>query len=129
MYRFSHVGIVVENMEESLNFYTNILGCRVHKQHRDEDLQFTLLEAGGQEIELLKFAVDNKERKEGVISHIAFVVEDMEKEISRLKESGVRLSTDQPRVVLGGMKIFFFTGPSGESIEFVQYSSAKGDTI
>ncbi len=121
MYRFSHVGIVVENMEEAVGFYTGVLGCQVHKQHRDENIQFTLLKADNQEIELLKFPHDVKERKEGVISHIAFAVEDIEKEISRLKESGVKLATDQPREVLGGMKIFFFNGPSGEAIEFVQY--------
>jgi hypothetical protein len=34
-------------------------------------------------IELLKFFQDKKERKEGVISHIAFAVDDMEKEIAR----------------------------------------------
>jgi len=121
MYRFSHVGIVVENMEESVNFYTNILGCRVHKQHRDENIRFTLLKADNQEIELLKFPHDEKERKEGVISHIAFSVENMESAIRRLKEAGIKLATDQPREVLGGMKIFFFTGPNGESIEFVQH--------
>lgn len=121
MYRFSHVGIVVENMEESVDFYTRVLDCQVHKQHRDENIQFTLLKADNQEIELLKFPHDEKERREGVISHIAFAVENIEREISRLQEMGVKLAGDQPREVLGGMKIFFFTGPSGESIEFVQY--------
>lgn len=120
MFHFSHVGIVVKSMEESVDFYTRVLGCKVHKQHQDENMQFALLKAGNQQIELLKFSQDNKERKEGVISHIAFVVEDIEKEIMRLKDLGVNLATDQTREVLGGMKIFFFTGPSGESIEFVQ---------
>ena len=120
MFRFSHVGIVVQNMDESVGFYTRVLGCKVHRQHRDENIHFTLLKAGEQEIELLKFPLDNKERKEGVISHIAFAVEDMEKEIIRLKDLGINLATDQPREVMGGMKIFFFTGPSGETIEFVQ---------
>lgn len=120
MFHFSHVGIVVQNMDESVDFYTRVLGCKVHKQHQDENIQFTLLKAGNQEIELLKFPHDHKERKEGVISHIAFSVEDIVKEINRLKDSGVSLATDQPREVMDGLKIFFFTGPDGESIEFVQ---------
>lgn len=122
MYQFSHVGIVVQNMEEAVEFYTRILGCQLHNQQKDEHIEFTLLKAGGQEIELLKFPGDTKERKEGVISHIAFSVEDIVKEIARLKEAGVRLETDQPREVSGNMKIFFFKGPAGESIEFVQHS-------
>ena len=122
MFHFSHVGIVVKSMDESVDFYTRVLGCKVHKQHQDENLQFTLLKAENQEIELLKFSEDNKERKEGVISHIAFSVEDIVKEINRLKDLGINLAIDQPREVMGGMKIFFFTGPSGESIEFVQVS-------
>lgn len=120
MFHFSHIGIVVKDMDESVDFYTRVLGCKVHKQHQDESIQFTLLKAGNQQIELLKFPHDNKERKEGVISHIAFTVEDLVKEINRLKDLGVKLATDQPRKVMAGLKIFFFTGPSGESIEFVQ---------
>lgn len=120
MFQFSHVGIVVQNMAESVDFYTRVLGCKIHRQQQDENIQITLLKAGNQEIELLKFPHDNKERKEGVISHIAFSVEDIVKEINRLKDLGISLATDQPRVVEEGLKIFFFTGPDGESIEFVQ---------
>ena len=120
MFHFSHVGIVVKSMDEAVDFYIKVLGCIVHKQHQDENIQFTLLKAGNQHIELLKFPQDNKERKEGIISHIAFGVEDMDKEIIRLKELGLNLPSDQPRDIPGGMKIFFFTGPSGETIEFVQ---------
>ncbi|MDT3698549.1 MAG: VOC family protein [Thermincola sp.] len=124
MYKFSHVGIVVQDMDKAVDFYTNVLGCEVHSRHQDETIQFALLKSGHQEIELLKFPHDGKERKEGVISHIAFKVTDIEKEISRLKELGVALSSDQPREVMKGMKIFFFTGPSGESIEFLQLSNS-----
>lgn len=122
MYHFSHVGIVVHDMDKAVDFYTRVLGCEVHKQEMDDIVQFALLKAGGQVIELLKFSRDNKERKEGVISHIAFSVEDIDKEIRRLKELGLELPSDQAREVMEGMKIFFFTGPSGESIEFVQVS-------
>lgn len=117
---FSHVGIVVQNMKESVDFYTRVLGCKVHKQHQEENIEFTLLMADNQEIELLYFPNEKKERTEGVISHIAFKVENIEEEITRLKDLGVTLSTDQPRVVAGGMKIFFFNGPSGESIEYLE---------
>lgn len=120
MFNFSHVGIVVQNMDIAVDFYTKVLGCQVHSQHQDETIQFVLLKAGDQEIELLKFPHDNKERKEGVISHIAFAVADIVQEINRLKDLGVDLTSDQPREVMGGMKIFFFAGPSGESIEYVQ---------
>lgn len=120
MFNFSHVGIVVKNMDESIDFYTRVLGCQLHSRHQDETIQFALIKAGDQEIELLKFPHDDKERKEGVISHIAFSVEDIVKEINRLKGLGINLVSDQPREVMGGMKIFFFTGPSGESVEFLQ---------
>lgn len=120
MFKFSHVGIVVQDMDKSVDFYTGVLGCQVVSRQRDENIEFCLLKAGTQEIELLRFPHDGKERKEGIISHIAFGVEDIVKEIDRLKELGLSLASDQPREVMGGMKIFFFTGPSGESIEFVQ---------
>lgn len=110
---FSHIGIVVQNMQESIDFYTKVLGCQVHLQDWDESIEFTLLKADNQEIELLYFKDENRKRIEGVISHIAFRVENIEEEINRLKELGIGLSTEQPRIVMGGMKIFFFEGPSG----------------
>lgn len=120
MFSFSHVGIVVQDMDASVKFYTEVLGCELHTRHKDETIEFALLKVDGQAIELLKFAEDAKERKEGVISHIAFGVEDLQKEIDRLKELGLELEVDEPREVTGGLKIFFFKGPSGESIEYVQ---------
>ncbi|MEE6452402.1 VOC family protein [Gottfriedia acidiceleris] len=118
--RYSHVGIVVENMKESVDFYTKVLGCIVQKQGKDEITQYTLLKAGNQKIELLQFLDDKKKRAEGVISHIAFRVENMEREIEKLKEKGVSLSTEIPRESVDGIKIYFFKGPSGESIELLQ---------
>lgn len=120
MFNFSHIGIVVKNVDESIDFYTRVLGGKVHNQYQDENIQIALLKVGNQVIELLKFSQENKERKEGVISHIAFSVEDIVKQINRLKDLGVSLDTEQPRETATGSKIFFFTGPSGESIEFVQ---------
>ena len=117
-----HTGIVVRDMNQSVDFYTRVLGCQVEGQHGDEYIKITALRAGGQSIELLQFHHEKGERGEGVISHIAFAVDDIEKEIQRLKDLGVNLTTDQPREVMGGMKIFFFTGPNGEAVEFVQQS-------
>jgi len=53
MFNFSHIGIVVKNMDESVDFYTRVLGGKVHKQHQDENIHFILLKID-QEIELLK---------------------------------------------------------------------------
>lgn len=117
---FSHVGIVVQNMQTAEEFYTKVLGCKVLKRHHSEVVEITLLQAENQQIELLYYPNEQLERKEGVISHIAFQVDDIESEINRLKEFGVELSNDQPRVVMEGMKIFFFNGPDGEKIEFLQ---------
>lgn len=41
-------------------------------------------------------------------------------EIERLKRLGVSFLNDLPRVVLGEVKIAFFTGPDGEVLELVQ---------
>ena len=117
---FSHVGIVVQDMQESVDFYCKVLGCKVHRQQLEGNPQFTLLKAGEQKIELLHFSNDSKERKEGVISHVAFNVDNIKEAISRLKQLGVDIEEDQPREIAGGLKIFFLRGPSGESFEFVQ---------
>jgi lactoylglutathione lyase len=57
---------------------------------------------------------------EGIVNHLAFSVENVEEEMTRLKQLGVEFDNDIPRVVLGGVKIAFFTGPDGEVLELVE---------
>ncbi|NLP36075.1 MAG: VOC family protein [Firmicutes bacterium] len=120
MRRIVHTGIVVKNMEESVRFYTEVLGFKLAGQEEMPDVKLAFLEGENQAIELLEFAGAPPREKGGVIDHFAIAVDDIVSEISRLKDLGVPLETEEPREIMGGMKIFFFSGPNGEQIELVQ---------
>lgn len=118
--KIGHTAIVVNDMEKSKAFYSKVLGGEIVGQSSTDRLEFTYLDVGGLIIELLKYTdVEVGERSRGAIDHIAFFVDDLNKEINRLKELRVELLFEEPRKV-NDMIIMFFTGPDGERIEFME---------
>lgn len=119
MYNVAHVGMVVQDAERSTEFYTQVLGCQIVDRHEDERIQLVFLQTNDLVIELVKHKQrEEAERMAGVIDHIAFYVDDLEKEMARLKGK-VEFLYDAP-ILTGNKKIIFFTGPEGERLELVQ---------
>ncbi|MCM3768292.1 VOC family protein [Neobacillus niacini] len=117
-----HVGIVVKDMDESLAFYQNILGLELRNRERLNDsveLAFLFFpEQPSVEVELV---YGGHGEGEGIVNHLAFTVENIEAELARLKEAGVKLVDEEPRSLLNGtVKIAFFQGPNGEKLELVE---------
>ena len=120
--KIEHVGIMVKNMEESLAFYQNILGLELrNREWLNDKVELAFLffpEQPSAEVELVYGGpVEN----EGIVNHLAFRVENIESELLRLKEAGVKLVDEEPRTILNGtVKIAFFQGPNGEKLELVE---------
>jgi lactoylglutathione lyase len=121
MYEVAHVGLVVKNAECSSDFYCDVLGCKRVDSYRDERIKILMLQAGTQIIELVQYlAGDKLDRQAGVVDHIAFKVEDIEAAVDKLRSAGVKLLFEAPLTMAGGKRIFFFAGPDGERLEFIQ---------
>ncbi|MBY0098156.1 VOC family protein [Mesobacillus maritimus] len=120
--KMEHVGIMVKNMDESLAFYQNILGLELRdREWLNDKVELAFLffpEQPSAEVELVYGGpVEN----EGIVNHLAFRVENIESELLRLKEAGVKLVDEEPRTILNGtVKIAFFQGPNGEKLELVE---------
>lgn len=120
--KLEHVGIIVRDMDKSIEFYQKVLGLTLRQREWiTEKVELAFLYYSNQqsmEVELIggKLA----ETTEGIVNHLAFSVENIEEEMTRLKQLGVEFDNDIPRVVLGGVKIAFFTGPDGEVLELVE---------
>lgn len=121
--KLEHIGVRVKDMDASVAFYTNVIGMRlVNRVRLNEELELAFLSLPGDErvqIELIGNGNDSIPDR-GKVDHIAFTVSDIEAEAERLKKAGVRVLDDQPRAILDGVKIFFFTGPDGEVLELFQ---------
>ena len=121
VYKVAHIGLVVKDVEQSAEFYCKVLGCTKVDEQVDDRLKIWVLRAGNQLIELLQYLkVDQGERGAGAIDHICFQVDDMDDAVAKLRAAGVKLLFDAPRLFGNGRKIFFFAGPDGERLEFLQ---------
>jgi len=119
MYPMSHVGVRVKNMQVSTEFYCKVLECTVTGSLENEIRKIVFLKAGNSVIELIHKFEDNEKRSAGPVDHIAFAVENLEREIERLKNLGVQIIGDIIQVT-ERMRVIFFEGPDGERLEFVE---------
>lgn len=105
MNKIEHIGIAVKNLEENILKYESLLQTKCYKRETvlSEYVQTAFFKVGESKIELLE-AIDNQgpianfilKRGEG-IHHIAYEVDDIKKEMSRLEIEGFRLLNAEPK--------------------------------
>lgn len=121
MFDVAHVGLAVKDIEKSKDFYVKVLGCKVVSEYEDERLKAVFLKAGHEVLEIIQYLNEgDKQRGEGVVTHIAFKVDDINKASATVKSRGATLLFDAPKTVMNGKKIMFFLGPDGEKLELIQ---------
>jgi catechol 2,3-dioxygenase-like lactoylglutathione lyase family enzyme len=122
----AHICVFTSDMSKALVFYTDTLGFEVvHRTHLDSGYGFGIVRRGSCIIELLQPDDVNKvkSRTTGPIDHIALEVKDINTVVAQLKAKGVSFSTpiiDDPNL-MGGVRIAFFKGTSGEVFELFEY--------
>jgi len=113
--KIDHIGIAVKNLDETLNFYENILGLKSAGTETVEEqkVKVAFLPIDDTEVELLESTEEDgpiaryiAKNGEGV-QHIAYRVDDIEKAIEEMKEKGIRMIDEKPRYGAGGAKIAF----------------------
>ncbi|CAM3627505.1 VOC family protein [Cohnella lubricantis] len=129
--KIEHVGIMANNLEASITFYTNVVGL-THLEtitHTNGVIRLAFLSFPGSrdtEIELIE-GYTGQVAPEGLVHHVAFAVDDIEAEYRRLQELKVNGLDSELTTLPNGSRYFFFAGPNGESIEFFQ--STRGGRL
>ncbi|MGE3757543.1 MAG: methylmalonyl-CoA epimerase [Pseudobdellovibrionaceae bacterium] len=121
--KINHLGIATKGIDEALKFWSDALGLEnVHTEIvEDQKVKVAMLPIGESRIELLEPTSDDSpiskflEKRGGGIHHIAVEVDDIEASLARLKEKGMRLIDESPRI-----------GAEGCLVAFVHPSSANG---
>jgi lactoylglutathione lyase len=122
--KMEHVGVMVSSIEQSIVFYTKVLGMEHRKTmvHSNGVIRLGFLAFPGHEeteVELIE-NYSNELPAEGKVHHIAFTVDDVEAEFIRIKELNVPLRDIEITTLPDGSRYFFFYGPDGELLELFQ---------
>ncbi|MCK5782702.1 MAG: methylmalonyl-CoA epimerase [Flavobacteriales bacterium] len=110
-----HIGIAVDNLEESIKYYENVLGLKCYsiEEVTDQKVKTAFFMVGETKIELLESTSPDGpigkfiEKKGQGIHHIAFAVKDASEALKTVEERGVRLVDKVSRKGAEGLDIGF----------------------
>jgi len=103
--KIEHIGIAVKDMDQANTLYERLLGVAPYKQEEveSESVITSFFRVGENKIELVASTKEDgpigkfiAKKGEG-IHHIAFDVDDIEKELDRLKREGFQLINTTPK--------------------------------
>ena len=122
--RIDHVEIVPKDIEETISFYTNILGFKVkerNKMNMPALSEISYLTLGDTMIELLAFKAPPAAPDGPFVGYrlMALEVDDMDKTVEYLKSKGVAITRGP--TAMGKTKRAEIKDPSGISIELRQW--------
>jgi methylmalonyl-CoA epimerase len=113
--RIDHVGVAVEDLDASIALYEKTYKMElVHRETVSEQgVEAVLLDVGENHVELLaplgpdtpvgKFLA----KKGPGIHHVAYQVEDIDSALASLREAGLRLIDETPRIGIRGSRVAF----------------------
>lgn len=123
IHKLEHIGVMVKNMDESIRFYTEILGMTlVERVSLNDEVELSFLSLPGSDQVFIELVGRGSEGmpNQSVVNHIAFTVSNIDEEVARLKRLGVEMIDEKPKTILDGVKIAFFYGPDRERLELFQ---------
>lgn len=113
--KIDHLGIAVNSIDEGKNFWSEILGLKFEGAETVDAQKVTtaFFPVGESEVELLESTSPDGpvakfiDKKGTGFQHVAFRVANIEEALQELKEKGIQLIDQTPRIGAGGAKIAF----------------------
>lgn len=134
--RIDHIGVAVEQIEPALALYRDDFQLTLaHREVVEEQgVEAVLLDVGENHVELLaplgadtpvgKFLAQNGPG----LHHVAYQVQDIDATLGALKQAGLELIDEQPRVGIRGSRVAFVhpRATAGVLTEIVQPAAGSG---
>jgi lactoylglutathione lyase len=117
-----HTRMRVTDMDQTINFYTNVLGLEVLERKvspRGSHLAFLKVPNSEELIELCSFPSSGPVTVQEDLVHLAFQVESLDETIASLNAEGVKV-TDGPTQTSSGSRFIFIDAPDGYEVELIE---------
>ena len=119
--QIDHIGVAVKNLEETVKLYRDIMGLKLIETEEVESqkVKVAKFDINGVHIEFLEPTSPESpiakfiEKKGEGLHHIAYMTDNIKKELENLKSKGVKLINEEP-----------FDGASGVKVAFVHPKSS-----
>jgi len=129
--KLDHIGIATHQLDEALALWQDALGLTVDhtEEVTEQGVRVAMLAIGETHIELLEPLSSGSpvgrflDKRGPGIHHIAVKVSDIQATLAQLKEKGMRLIDESPRVGAGGCLVAFVhpSSANGVLLELVQH--------
>ena len=122
--RIDHIGVAVEDLDAAIALHEQIYGMPVvHRETvTEQGVEAVLLDVGDNHVELLRPLSGETPvgrflatRGPG-LHHVAYRVTDIEAALARLRERGVRLIGETPRIGIRGSRVAFLHPSASGSV-------------
>lgn len=127
-----HVAVRTSDLDQSVKFYTEVLGMHVVTAFKPDERRFVHLDTGdGSLLELMQDDQPIEPAQErGVHWHLCFGTTRIEQVMAAVEAAGMQVTVPVKAVILTNtaadpptpmpVKVAFFIGPSGELVELFQ---------
>jgi methylmalonyl-CoA/ethylmalonyl-CoA epimerase len=113
--RIDHIGVAVEDLDAAIALYERDLAIElVHRESvASQGVEAVLLDVGENHVELLSplgpdTPVGKFLAKRGPgLHHVAYQTADIDAELARLRDAGLELIDEQPRIGIRGARVAF----------------------
>lgn len=135
-HKIDHIGIAVTSIDKALPFYVEHLRLTLEgiEEVQSEQVKVAFLRIGETRLELLEPTSDEspiykfiQKRGEG-IHHIALGVRQIDERLNELKENGIQLINETPKIGAGNAKIAFLHPKSASGVLYELCEQTEGES-
>jgi methylmalonyl-CoA/ethylmalonyl-CoA epimerase len=113
--RIDHIGVAVEDLDAAIDLYGGSFDMKEQRRETIEEqgVEAVLLEVGEGHVELLRpLGPDTNvgkfiERNGPGMHHVAYATDDIDQTLGKIRDAGLRLIDEEPRIGIGGARIAF----------------------
>jgi lactoylglutathione lyase len=119
-----HTSITVKDMDQSIDFYTKMLGMsllsRREINQNNAEIAFLGMQGTDHRIELTWWKGKTEYAEGDQLDHLAFGVEDIPLSVESLRGKGVEIAKEPYSLGPGSSRIAFIKDPNGIWIELIE---------